>query len=73
METADGYKLKEGDVCFVSCQCLTGEHNLSPTPRKAFYRDAYAISQKLDFTLSRLRTDCEEVEICQVWKNNPNK
>ena len=33
MNTLDGYELKEGDECWVSFYCGSGEHNISRNPR----------------------------------------
>jgi len=74
MKTIDGYSLQEGDECWVSIQCLTGEHHLSHLPRKARYMDDTAKAGGWDFTMvNRIKVDCEEVEVLQVWRNQPKE
>ena len=72
MKTADGYILKEGEDCYVSIQCASGSHRLSPTPRKAKYMDETAKEGGWDFTMSHpIKVDCDDSEVLQVWKNKP--
>ena len=71
MQTADGYELEEGEDCYVSVQCAMGVHQLSPNPRKAKYLDETAKEQGWDFTMRPFRSECEEVEILQIWKFKP--
>jgi hypothetical protein len=72
-KTLDGYTLKEGDECFISLQCLTGKHNLSPNPRHAFYRNEDAKEYGWDFiTKQGLKAICSAgdcgCEVIGVWK-----
>ncbi len=72
MKTLDGFELKEGDECWVSCQCAGGIHHISPSPRKAFYRDETALKSGWDFTtIKPFKADCGEIEIIAYWKNKP--
>lgn len=73
METLDGYNLKDGDECWVACQCAMGIHKISGNPRKAVYRDELAISRGFEFTLNNVRSECESIEIVATWKNRPKK
>lgn len=70
MKTLDGYELKEGDPCYVSCQDPMGERHISPNPRKAVYLDEYAKEMGWDFTINNLKSE-GELEIIAVWKNKP--
>ena len=71
METLDGYELKEGDICFISCQDPTRIHNVSPNPRRAVYLDEQAQRNGWDFS-TKLRYE-GEIEVIAVWKNRPQK
>ena len=70
MKTLDGHELIEGEDCYVSVQCPEGIHNLSSKPRKAVYLSDAAKSNGWDFTICRLKTDCE-CEVIAVWKYEP--
>jgi hypothetical protein len=71
-KTLDGFILKEGEGCFVSLSCLTGDHKLSTKPRPAFYMDATAEKCGWDFTTKYpMQCDCEDTEVTHVWKFNP--
>jgi hypothetical protein len=78
-KTEDLYELNEGDKCFVSIQCLTGDKHLSPMPRPAVYMDDYAKLMGHDFTFKRpLRSrsavcDGCSCEIIGVWKFKPKQ
>ena len=78
-KTLDGFDLQEGDTCFISLQCLTGEHRVSSNPRPAIYMDDNAKIHGWDFTIKRHRKtetmDCDDCacEVCAVWKNKPVK
>lgn len=69
-KTLDGFELKDGDLCWVTCQCPDGTHKLSPNPRKATYQDKLANESGWDFSIHELHCLCEP-EICGVWKNKP--
>jgi len=70
MDTLDGFKLHDGDKCYVSVQDPAGEIRLSGNPRKAIYRSDRAREMGWDFEIPSLR--CErEVEVCAVWMNDP--
>jgi len=72
-KTLDDFELQEGEECWVSFYCGCDEHNLSRIPRKARYMDETAKLHGWDFTsVKTLRTDCEEILVDAVWKNNPN-
>ena len=72
MKTLDGFELKEGDSCWVSCQCNMREHRISTNPRPAFYLDEKAKQSGWDFTTKKpFHCDCESIEILAVWKNKP--
>ena len=70
MITEDGIHLKENEECYVSIQCPEGTHNLSPAPRKAYYRNSVAYLHGWDFHIPNMRTECE-AEVIAVWKNKP--
>jgi hypothetical protein len=72
-KTLDGFELQEGEECWVSYYCGTGEHNISRNPRKARYMDDFAKLNKWDFTsVKPFRVDCDDTLVDAVWKNNPN-
>jgi hypothetical protein len=75
-KTLDGYELNQGEECFISLQCLTGEHSVSTKPRPALYMDKYAKQMGWDFTtIRRMKVNCDDgcaCEVIGVWKNNPN-
>jgi len=68
METLDGYKLNEGDECWVSVQDPSGEHQLSSSLRRALYLDNNAKYHGWDFTVYGLHVPDIEVEIVAVYK-----
>jgi len=75
-KTLDGFNLKEGDECFISLQCLTGEHRLSPNPRPAFYMSEDAKMYGWDFISKNSKkaicpnSECA-CEVIGVWKHEP--
>lgn len=71
MKTYEGYELKEGDECWVSCQDPEGVRNISPKPRKAVYLDEVAKQNGWDFHIMNLRSEDAIVEIIGVWKHYP--
>lgn len=75
-KTLDGFDLNEGDSCFISLQCLTGEHSVSAALRPAFYRDKTAKENGWDFTRKNpMKIDCDDCacEVIGVWKYKPGK